>query len=236
MPVPFLDLKAHHDPIKDEVMKAISEVIDKNAFAGGPYVASFEEAFAEYCQVDHAIGVGSGTESLWLALLAQGIAPGDEVITAPSTFIATAEAISLAGGKPVFVDIDETTYNLDPNQLEAAITPRTKAIIPVHLFGQMAEMDPILEIAAQHGLFVMEDSAQAISAEYKGRRAGSIGNCASFSGEDCTAITSRGWWDAPCEVDGAAPGGEGELPGQPGCYLSSHPFVCSKPALPGTTV
>ena len=181
MPVPFLDLKAHHDPIKDEVMKAIGEVVDNNAFAGGPYVASFEEAFAEYCQVDHAIGVGSGTESLWLALLAEGTAPGEEVITAPSTFIATAEAISLAGATPVFVDIDETTYNLDPNQLEAAITPRTKAIIPVHLFGQMAEMDPILEIAAQHELFVMEDSAQAISAEYKGRLAGSIGNCASFS-------------------------------------------------------
>jgi len=181
MPVPFLDLKAHHDPIKDEVMKAIGEVVDRNAFAGGPYVASFEEAFAEYCQVDHAIGVGSGTESLWLALLAQGIAAGDEVITAPSTFIATAEAISFAGAKPVFVDIDEKTYNLDSNQLEAAITPQTKAIIPVHLFGQIADMDPILEIANRHGLFVMEDSAQAVSAEYKGHRAGSIGHCGSFS-------------------------------------------------------
>lgn len=181
MPVPFLDLKAHHDPIKDEVMKAIGEVVDRNAFAGGPYVASFEKAFADYCQVEHAIGVGSGTESLWLALLARGIGPGDEVITAPSTFIATAEAISFAGARPIFVDIDEATYNLDPNQLEDAITPQTKAIIPVHLFGQTADMHPILEIATRHGLFVMEDSAQAVGAQYKGRRAGSLGDCASFS-------------------------------------------------------
>ena len=181
MKVPFLDLKAHHDPIKDEVMKVISEVIDKNAFAGGPYVASFEKAFAEYCGVEHAIGVGSGTESLWLALMAKEIGPGDEVITVPSTFIATAEAISLAGAKPVFVDVLEESCNMDPSKIEAAITSRTKAVIPVHLFGQMAEIDPILEIAKEHGLFVMEDSAQAVGAEYKGRRAGSVGDCASFS-------------------------------------------------------
>lgn len=181
MKIPFLDLKAHHDPIKDEVMKVIGEVIDKNAFAGGPYVASFEKAFAEYCGVKHAIGVGSGTESLWLALLAKEIGPGDEVITVPSTFIATAEAISLTGAKPVFVDVLEESCNMDPSKLEAAITSRTKAIIPVHLFGQMAEMDPILEVAKRHGLFVMEDSAQAVGAEYKGRRAGSVGDCASFS-------------------------------------------------------
>ena len=141
MKVPFLDLKAHHDPIKDEVMKVISEVIDKNAFAGGPYVASFEKAFAEYCGVEHAIGVGSGTESLWLALMAKEIGPGDEVITVPSTFIATAEAISLAGAKPVFVDVLEESCNMDPSKIEAAITSRTKAVIPVHLFGQMAEID-----------------------------------------------------------------------------------------------
>lgn len=181
MQVPFLDLKAHHEPIKEEVLGKIAEVIDRNAFAGGPYVESFEKAFAEYCQVEHAIGVGSGTESLWLALLARGIGPGDEVITAPNTFIATAEAISFTGAKPVFVDILEDTCNLDPDRLEDAITPNTKAIIPVHLFGQIADMDPILEIANRHGLFVMEDSAQAVSAEYKGRRAGSIGHCASFS-------------------------------------------------------
>lgn len=181
MNVPFLDLKAHHDPTRAEIMKAIEEVVDKNAFSGGAYVQQFEESFAQYCNVDHAIGVGSGTESLWLALLARGIGLGDEVITAPSTFIATTEAICLAGAKPVFVDILEDTYNLDPERLEAAITPRTKAIIPVHLFGQIADMDPIMDIAAKHGLFVMEDSAQAVSAEYKGRRAGSIGHCASFS-------------------------------------------------------
>lgn len=181
MKVPFLDLKAHHDPIKDEVMKVIGEVVDKNAFAGGPYVESFEKAFAEYCQVDHAIGLGSGTESLWFALLAQGVGPGDEVITVPCTFIATAEAISYTGATPVFVDVIEESYNMDPSKLEAAITPKTKAIIPVHLFGQMADMDPLMEIAERHGLFVMEDSAQAVSAEYKGRRAGSVGHCASFS-------------------------------------------------------
>lgn len=181
MKVPFLDLKAHHDPIKDEVMRVIGEVVDKNAFAGGPYVERFESAFAEYCKVDHAIGVGSGTESLWLALLAQGIGPGDEVITVPCTFIATAEAISYTGATPVFVDVVEESYNMDPGKLEDKITTRTKAIIPVHLFGQVADMDPIMEIAERHGLFVMEDSAQAISAEYKGRRAGSIGHCASFS-------------------------------------------------------
>jgi len=181
MKVPFLDLKAHHEPIKEEVLGKLAEVIDRNAFAGGPYVESFENAFAEYCQVEHAIGVGSGTESLWLALLAKGIGPDDEVITAPSTFIATAEAISFTGAKPVFVEILEDTCNLDPDRLEAAITPNTKAIAPVHLFGQIADMDPIMEIAERHGLFVMEDSAQAVSAEYKGRRAGSIGHCASFS-------------------------------------------------------
>ncbi len=181
MKVPFLDLKTHHDPIKEEVMKVIGEVVDKNAFAGGHYVESFEKAFAEYCQVDHAIGVGSGTESLWFALLAQGIGPGDEVITVPCTFIATAEAISYTGATPVFVDVIEESYNMDPSKLEAAITPKTKAVIPVHLFGQMADMDPIMEIANRHGLFVMEDSAQAVSAEYKGRRAGSVGHCASFS-------------------------------------------------------
>jgi dTDP-4-amino-4,6-dideoxygalactose transaminase len=181
MNVPLLDLKAHHAPIKDEVLSKISEVIDCNAFAGGPFVESFEYAFADYCKVEHAIGVGSGTESLWLALLAQGIGPGDEVITAPNTFIATAEAINFTGARPVFVDILADTYNLNPELIEEAITPKTKAIIPVHLFGQMADMDPILEIAERHGLFVMEDSAQAVSADYKGRRAGSIGHCASFS-------------------------------------------------------
>ncbi len=181
MRVPFLDLKAHHDPMRKEITEAVSEVIDASAFAGGPFVERFEKSLANFCQVDHAIGVGSGTESLWLALLANGIGRGDEVITVPSTFIATAEAISHVGAKPVFVDIMEESYNMDPSKLEAAINSKTKAIIPVHLFGQMADMDPIMLIAKKHGLFVVEDAAQAIGAEYKGRRAGAVGHCASFS-------------------------------------------------------
>lgn len=181
MKVPFLDLKAQHDPFRAEFLAAIAEVIDQNAFAGGPYVSKFEKEFAEFCQISHAIGVGNGTDALWLALLALGVGPGDEVITVPSTFMATAEAISYTGAKPVFVDIDEETFTLDPQLLDRAITPRTKAIIPVHLFGQMADMDPIMEIARRHGLFVIEDACQAHGAEYKGKRAGSIGHAGCFS-------------------------------------------------------
>jgi len=181
MQVPLLDLKALHDPLRGELMEAISEVIDSNAFAGGPFVARFEQDFAAFCKSPHAIGVGNGTDALWLSLLALGIGAGDEVITSPMTFIATAEAISFCGAKPVFVDIDEKTYTLDPNLLERAITPRTKAIIPVHLFGQMADMDPILEIATRHGLPVIEDACQAHGAEYKGRKAGSLGIAGCFS-------------------------------------------------------
>jgi len=179
--VPFLDLRAQHDPLRAELLAAIEEVIDRSAFAGGPMVAKLEEDFAAYCQTRDAVGVGSGTEALWLALLAQGIGPGDEVITVPNTFMATAEAISWCGATPVFVDADEQTYTLDPRQLERAITPRTKAVIPVHLFGQMADMDPIMEIAQRHRLIVIEDACQAHGAEYKGRRAGSIGHAGCFS-------------------------------------------------------
>src|ERR1043165_4450329 len=141
MQVPFLDLKAHHAPHRQEFLDAIAEVIDQSAFAGGPYVAKFEEDFARYCGVRHAVGVGNGTDALWLVLLALGVGqnPGDEVITVPMTFMATAEAISFANARPVFVDIDEKTYTMDPAQLERAITPRTKAIIPVHLYGQTAD-------------------------------------------------------------------------------------------------
>ena len=181
MRVPFLDLRAQHDPIRAELLAAISEVIDNSAFAGGPVIARFEEEFASFCRTAHAVGVGNGTDALWLALLARGIGPGDEVITVPNSFMATAEAISFTGATPVFVDVDERTYTLDPAQLEAAITPRTKAVIPVHLYGQMADMDPILEIAARQGLFVLEDACQAHGAEYKGRRAGSIGHAGAFS-------------------------------------------------------
>ena len=179
--VPFLDLRAQHDLLRAELLAAIGDVIDRSAFAGGPMVAKFEEDFAAYCQTHAAVGVGSGTEALWLALLARGIGPGDEVITVPNTFMATAEAISWCGARPVFVDVDEQTYTLDPRQLERAITPRTKAVIPVHLFGQMADMDPIMEIAQRHRLWVIEDACQAHGAEYKGHRAGSIGHAGCYS-------------------------------------------------------
>lgn len=179
--VPFLNLRAQHDPLRAEIMSSIEEVIDGNAFAGGPFVAKFEEEFAAFCDTRHAIGLGSGTEALWLALLAMGVGPGDEVITVPATFMATAEAITYCGAKPVFVDIDERTYTMAPEGIERAITPRTKAIIPVHLYGQMADMDPIMEIARRHKLFVVEDACQAHGAEYKGRKAGSIGHAGCFS-------------------------------------------------------
>jgi len=167
--------------IKDEIASAIQQVLDKTAFAGGPFVAEFEKGFASYCNCELAAGVSSGTSALWLALAGFGIGPGDEVITVPNTFIATAEAISFTGAKPVFVDVDSKTYNLDPSLLEPAITPNTKAIIPVHLYGQMADMDPIMEIARKHGLYVIEDSCQAHGATYKGRVAGSIGDAGCFS-------------------------------------------------------
>jgi dTDP-4-amino-4,6-dideoxygalactose transaminase len=181
MKVPFLDLKAHHAPMREQLDAAIAEVMDAGAFAGGPFVAKFEKEFAAYCGAAHAIGVGNGTDALWFALLASGLGPNDEVITIPSTFMATAEAISFCGAKPVFVDIEESTYTMDPALLEKAITPRTKAILPVHLFGQCADMDPILEIAARHGLPVIEDACQAHGATYKGKKAGSIGRAGCFS-------------------------------------------------------
>jgi len=179
--VPFLDLKAHHAPLRAEFDQAIGEVIDSGAFAGGPFVAQFENEFAAFCGSRHAIGVGNGTDALWLALLACGIGPGDEVITVPNTFMATAEAITYSGASPVFVDVDQRTYTMDPALLEKARTPRTKAVIPVHLFGQVADMDPILSFGRKHGLFVIEDAAQAHGAEYKGRKAGSLGDAGCFS-------------------------------------------------------
>ena len=181
MRVPFLDLQAHHTPLRAEIDKAIAAVIDTNAFAGGPFVAEFEKQFATYCGSEHAIGVGNGTDALWLALLAHNIGPGDEVITVPSTFMATAEAITYCGATPVFVDIDERTYTMDPGKIEGAITKRTKAIVPVHLFGQTADMDAILEFARARNLLVIEDAAQAHGAEYKGRKAGTIGHVGCFS-------------------------------------------------------
>jgi dTDP-4-amino-4,6-dideoxygalactose transaminase len=179
--IPFLNLRAAHDPIRAELLQAIGEVIDSNAFAGGPYVAKFETEFAAFCGASHCVASGNGTDALWLPLLALGVGPGDEVITVSHTFIASAEAISYCGAKPVFIDIDETTFTMDPAKLEAAITPRTKAIIPVHLYGQMADMDPILEIANRHGIPVIEDACQAHGATYKGRKAGTLGVAGAFS-------------------------------------------------------
>jgi dTDP-4-amino-4,6-dideoxygalactose transaminase len=179
--VPFLDLNAHHAPLREEFDRAIAEVIDSGAFAGGPFVEKFETDFANYCQAQHAIGVGNGTDALWLSLLACGIGAGDEVITVPNTFMATAEAITYCSARPVFVDVDECTYTMDPAGLEKALTSKTKAIIPVHLFGQPADMDPILEFARQHGLFVIEDAAQAHGAEYKGQKVGTLGDVGCFS-------------------------------------------------------
>jgi len=179
--VPFLDLKVQYASIKEEITSALQQVLNNTAFAGGPFVEQFEKDFASFCQCEFAIGVGSGTDALWMALLSLGIGPGDEVITTPNTFIATAEAISFCGAKPVFVDVDEKTYNMDADLLESVISPKTKAIVPVHLFGQMADMDRIMEIARAHELYVVEDACQAHGAEYKGRRAGSIGDVGCFS-------------------------------------------------------
>ena len=179
--VPFIDLEAHHSPLRAEFDRAIAQVIDSNAFAGGPFVEKFETAFSSYCGSEQAIGVGSGTEALWLALLGCGVGAGDEVITVANTFMATAEAITYCGARPVFIDVDDCTYTMDPAGLEAAITPRTKAIIPVHLFGQPADMDPILEFARAHDLFVIEDAAQAHGARYKGRTVGTMSDAGCFS-------------------------------------------------------
>lgn len=179
--VPFLDLRAQHESLMPEFLDAFRQVTESSAFAGGPFVARFEADFAAFCQTRHALGVGSGTDALWLSLLALGVGPGDEVITVPNSFMATAEAISFCGARPVFVDIDEQTYTMNPALLEEAITPRTQAIIPVHLFGQMADMDAIMAIAHRHGIPVIEDACQAHGAEYKGRRAGSIGVAGCFS-------------------------------------------------------
>jgi dTDP-4-amino-4,6-dideoxygalactose transaminase len=181
MKVPFLNLKAQYDAIGDELNTAIKQVIGSCAFSGGPYVERFEEEFAKFCGASCAVGVSSGTEALWLALLGLGVQPGDEVITAPNSFIATAEAISLCGAQPVFVDVEEKSFTIDPALIEQAITPRTKVIIPVHLFGQTADMERILYIASRHGLAVVEDACQAHGAEYNGKRAGSIGDAGCFS-------------------------------------------------------
>src|SRR5215471_6579780 len=179
--IPYLDLKAQYRSIKPEIDAAVLKVLESGEFVLGSEVAKFEEEFAAYCGARHAVGVNSGTSALHLALLAAGVGPGDEVITVPFTFVATTAAIRYTGAKPVFVDIDPKAYNLDPARIEARIAPRTKAIVPVHLYGQPADMDRTLEIARKHNLIVIEDAAQAHGAEYKGRRAGSLGHLAAFS-------------------------------------------------------
>ena len=179
--IPFVDLKAQYQSIKEEVNGAIQGVLDSCQFTLGSEVVAFEKEFAEYSGSVHGMGVNTGTSALHLALLAAGVGKGDEVITVPFTFVATVSAIDYTGAKAVFVDIDPVTFTMDPKQVEAAITPRTKAIIPVHLYGQSADMDPIMAIAKKHGLVVIEDAAQAHGAEYKGRRCGSIGDMGCFS-------------------------------------------------------
>lgn len=179
--VPFLDLNAQYETIKGEIASAIQEVLDSSAFVGGPFVERFEEAFADFCGCSCGAGVSSGTSALWMTLLALGIGPGDEVVTVPNSFIATAEAISMCGARPVFVDVQEQSHTMNPDLLENALTPRTKAVIPVHLFGQPADMDPIMEIAKRRNLHVIEDACQAHGAAYKGKPAGSIGTAGCFS-------------------------------------------------------
>ena len=181
MNIPLLDLKAQYATIKDEINRAIEEVLESQHFILGPKVDQCEKAIAAYSQCSHSIGVSSGSDALLACLMAENIGPGDEVITTPYTFFATVGAISRLGATPVFVDIDPGTYNIDVNQIAAKITKKTRAIIPVHLFGQMAEMDPVMHLADKHGLVVIEDAAQAIGAEYKSRRAGSIGYYGCFS-------------------------------------------------------
>ena len=179
--IPFVDLKAQYASIKDEVNPAIQGVLDSCQFTLGSEVAAFEQEFAAYCQTRHGIAVNTGTSALHLALLAAGVGPGDEVVTVPFTFVATVAAIHYTGARAVFVDIDPHSYTMDVTALEAAITDRTKAILPVHLYGQPADMDPILQIAKRRKLVVIEDAAQAHGAEYKGRRAGSLGHMGCFS-------------------------------------------------------
>jgi dTDP-4-amino-4,6-dideoxygalactose transaminase len=185
--VPMLDLQAQYEPIKDEVLEAIKEVFDSKQFIMGPKIVALENEIATYCGCKHAIGVSSGTDALIISLMALGIGAGDEVITTPFTFFATAGSISRVGATPIFVDVDPDTYNINPDLIEAKITSKTKAIIPVHIFGQMADMDKIMDIAKKHNLKVIEDAAQAIGCNYKSsvdgkiKEAGSVGDTGCFS-------------------------------------------------------
>ncbi|MGB9859043.1 MAG: DegT/DnrJ/EryC1/StrS family aminotransferase [Moorellaceae bacterium] len=179
--IPLLDLTPEIEALWEELLNAIQGVLKSGQFILGPNVKAFEQEVAQYLGVKHAIGVNSGTDALVIALRALGIGPGDEVITTPFTFFATAEAISQVGATPIFVDIDPKTFNINPELIEPAITPRTKAILPVHLYGQAADMDPIMELAEKYNLKVIEDTAQAFGGEYKGRKLGTIGYAGCFS-------------------------------------------------------
>ena len=179
--VPYLDLKAQYQSIKSEIDAAVARVLESCQFILGPEVAAFEQEFANYCGASECIALNSGTSALHLALLAAGVGPGDEVITVPFTFAASVAAIVYAGARPVLIDIDPRTFNMDPAAVEGAITPRTKAILPVHIYGQPADMDPIMAVAKRHGLIVIEDAAQAHGAKYKGRPVGMIGDIGCFS-------------------------------------------------------
>lgn len=182
-PIPLLDLKLQHDPIRDEILREIARVVDSQRFIGGPDIAALEQEVAAYCGAKFAVGCASGSDALYLALVALGVRPGDQVLTTPYTFFATAGSICLAGAEPVYVDIDASTFNMDMNQVAGALAkhPRIRAIMPVHLFGGCADMDPLMEMAGARGIPVIEDAAQAIGAEYLGRRAGSIGRIGCFS-------------------------------------------------------
>jgi len=181
MNIPFLDLKAQYRQIEKDVLPVVTEAMKNGAFIGGPQVTGFEEEFAAFCDSRYCIGVGSGTDALRFALMAAGVGPGSEVITVPNTFIATTEAISQAGAQPVFVDIDPLTCNMDPSKIESSINQKTKAIVPVHLYGQPADMDSILDIADRHGLAVIEDACQAHGALHNKKKAGSMGTAGCFS-------------------------------------------------------
>jgi dTDP-4-amino-4,6-dideoxygalactose transaminase len=179
--VPYLDLKSQQDELRSEIVEALVSTVDSASFILGPKLEAFEKSFASYCGCGFALGTSSGTAALHLALLALGVGAGDEVITVPNTFIATVEAILYTGAKPVLVDVRDDTYCIDVDAVERAITPNTKAIIPVHIFGQPCDMDALMQLAQEHGISVIEDACQAHGAEYKGRRAGSIGHAAAFS-------------------------------------------------------
>jgi dTDP-4-amino-4,6-dideoxygalactose transaminase len=179
--IPAENITRQYQQIKDEINAAVAEVLPSGKYVLGPNVQAFEEEFAAYCQTKYSLGISNGTEALHLALVACGVGPGDEVITVPNTYIATAFAISYTGATPVLVDVDPVTFNIDLAQLEAKITPQTKAILPVHLYGQVVEMDPLMELADRHKVWVIEDAAHAHGALYKGRRAGSLGHVGCFS-------------------------------------------------------